>query len=179
MRSNLEKIGMLLNKVNTDNKLCLFWYNLKTRIKYAIPYKVRNFWHSNIRIIYKPQHSRIRNCIPKHWMDLDYVLITVNFEILKSFYEDEYTDGLVDWNSDSKHKKFAKWLEQSYKYVAHERKILEKKIEDAYPNLGKVKSSKKTYEQLYGKVNALEKDMFNKDTKVVHELLKNREFLWT
>jgi hypothetical protein len=99
--------------------------------------------------------------------------------ILKSFYEDEYKYGIVDWNSDAKHKKFAKWLEQSYKYVVHERKILEKKIEAAYPNLCKIKSSKTTYKELYGKVGELEKEMFDKDTKVIYELLKNREFLWT
>lgn len=179
MKSNLEKISLLFNKVNTDNKLSVFWYIFKTRIAYVIPHKFRDFWHHNIRTLYKPQHGRIRNCVPKYWMDLDHVLITVNFEIIKSFYEDEYKHGMVDWNSDATHKNFAKWLEKSYKYVVHDRKILEKNIEDAYPDLSKGKLSKKTYEQLYGKVNALEKDMFNKDTKVVHELLKNREFLWT
>ena len=179
MRSNLEKVSLLLNKVNTDNKLSLFWYDLKTRIKYAIPYKYRDFWYHKVRTIYKPQHSRIRNSVPKHWIDLDGVLITVNFEIIKSFYEDEYKDGVVDWNSDAKHKKFAKWLEQAYKYVAVDRAILENKIENAYPDLSKVKSGKKTYKELYGKVGELEKEMFDKDTKVIYELLKNREFLWT
>lgn len=179
MRSNLDKVSLLLNKVNTNNKLSLFWYDLKTRIKYAIPFKIRDFWYYKVRTIYKPQHSRIRNSIPKHWMDLDYVLIAVNFEIIKSFYEDEYKGGLIDWNSDARHKKFAKWLESSYKYITVERKNLEKQTEDAYPDLSKVKSGKKTYKDLYGKVDELEKEMFEKDTKVIYELLKNREFLWT
>lgn len=179
MRSNLEKISLLLNKVNTDNKLSLFWYDFKTRIKYAIPYKVREFWYYKIRTIFKPQHNRIRKSIPRYWIDLDGVLIAVNFEILKSFYEDEYKDGLIDWNSDAKHKKFAKWLNNAYKYITEERKNLEKQIENAYPDLSKVKSGKKTYKELYGRVDELEKEMFDKDTKVIYELLKNREFLWT
>jgi hypothetical protein len=112
-------------------------------------------------------------------MDLDYVLIEVNFEIIKSFYEDEYKDGIVDWNSDSRHKKFAKWLESAYFYITKEKPKLEKKIEKSYPDSSNIKLNKKTYKELYGKVDDLEKEIFDKDTKIINELLKNRQFLWT
>lgn len=179
MDDKLERVFYELNGINYKNKLSVFLFNIKNKIKYCIPYKYRNFYYTNIRTIFKPQHSRIRKAIPSHWVDLDYVLIHVNFEILKSFYEDEYKDGPVDWSSDKKHKRFAKWLEGAYSYVTIERPKLLKKVEDSYPDLNIVESGKKSYKELYGNVDKYEKIIFDKDTKIIYELLKNREFLWT
>ena len=37
----------------------------------------------------------------------------------------------------------------------------------------------KTYEELYGNVNRLEALIAKKDTKVITELIKNRDYFWT
>jgi len=58
-----------------------------------IPFRVRNFYYEKIRSIFKPQHQRIRKIIPRTWCDLDSVFLKVNFEIIKSFYEDEFIDS--------------------------------------------------------------------------------------
>jgi hypothetical protein len=177
--NKLDEIYYIFNKVNPQNKLSLLCFNFKLKIKRLIPYKLKEFYRIKIKTLFKPQHSRLRKIIPKHWMDLDYVLIQINFEIIKSFYEDEYKDGLIDWNSDAKHKKFAKWLESAYHYITTERPLIEKDIENAYPDVSTYPSSKTSYKELYGKVDELEKLMFDKDTKIINELVKNREFLWT
>lgn len=174
-----KDIFYLLHGISPKNKLSTLIFNIKNFFKYLIPYKLRDFYRFKIKTIIKPQHSRIRKSIPRHWMDLDYVLVMVNFEIIKSFYEDEYKDGLIDWNSDESHKKFSKWLEKAYKYITLERPRLEKKVEQSYPDLDKIESGKKTYKELYGKVDDYEKIIFDRDTEVIYELLKNREFLWT
>ncbi len=145
-----------------------------------IPYQIRDFYHKHVRTIWKPQHSRIRKVIPKYWYDLDYVLLQVNFEIIKSFYEDEYTDGPVDWNADERHQKFAEWLEAAYGYIKWTRPQLEAEVEAAYPKAGeRFGIEKASYKELYGEVDRLEKHIHKMDTKVLTELINNRDFLWT
>jgi len=143
-----------------------FWWWVKLQVQCLVPYQVRNFYFYHIKTIWAPQHTRIRKAIPRHWNDLDSVLQNVNFEIIKSFYEDEYKQGPVDWEGSGKEAvKFAKWLEASYEYVSSYRLVLEKQIENAYPN--------------YRKVEKLEQEMEDMDTKILTELVKYRKHLWT
>lgn len=143
----------------------LHWFYID-KIYRRIPYQIRDFYWRHIKTIWRPQHSRIRKAVPKHWVDLDHVLQEVNFEIIKSFYEDEYKAGIVDWEgTGGEALKFTKWLEEAYMYVTSYRKVLEKQIDNAYPN--------------YREVEKLEKEMEDKDTKVLIELVKWRRHLWT
>ena len=143
----------------------LYWFYIDN-IYRRIPYQARDFYWKHIRTIWRPQHSRIRKAIPKYWMDLDHVLQDVNFEIIKSFYEDEYKADIVDWEGTGGDAlKFTKWLEEAYTYITSYRKVLEKQIDNAYPN--------------YKKVEKLEKEMEDKDTKVLIELVKWRRHMWT
>jgi hypothetical protein len=179
MNSNLDNIFYIINNVNPDNKLAVLWFKIKQRIKYLIPHRIEKFYRTKIRTLYKPFHSRIRRAIPRYWYDLDYIAVMVNFEIIKSFYEDEYKDGQVDWKSDDGHIEFSKWLERAYKYITKERPALEKKIENAYPDLSTHVSGKTAYKKLYGKVDKLEKELFDKDSEVIIEMIKRRQYLWT
>jgi hypothetical protein len=141
------------------------WF-IQYEIIRRIPYQIREFYWTKVKTIWAPKHSRIRKAIPRHWMDLDHVLQDVNFEIIKSFYEDEYKAGIVDWEGTGGDAlKFTKWLEESYTYITSYRKVLEKQIDNAYPN--------------YRKVEKLEKEMEDKDTKVLIELVKWRRHMWT
>jgi hypothetical protein len=137
-------------------------YNIINRI----PYPIREFYYNKIKTIWAPQHGRIRKAVPRYWWDLDHVLQVVNFEIIKSFYEDEYKAGIVDWEGTGGDSlKFTKWLEEAYTYITVYRKVLEKQIENAYPN--------------YEKVEKLEQEMEDKDTQVLIDLVKWRRHMWT
>jgi hypothetical protein len=141
------------------------WF-IRYNIISCIPYPIREFYYEKIKTIWAPQHSRIRKAVPKYWWDLDHVLQVVNFEIIKSFYEDEYMAGIVDWEGTGGDSlKFTKWLEEAYTYITSYRKVLEKQIENAYPN--------------YKKVEKLEKEMEDKDTEVLINLVKWRRHMWT
>jgi len=137
-------------------------YNIISRI----PYPIREFYYEKIKTIWKPQHSRIRKAVPRYWWDLDHVLLVVNFEIIKSFYEDEYKANIVDWEGTGGDAlKFTKWLEGAYKYITEDRPAIEKLIEKSYPN--------------YKRVEKLEQDMELQDTTVLIELVKWRKYMWT
>jgi hypothetical protein len=178
----LSEIYYLINNVDPNSKVQIYWFKLKDFIKRCIPYSIKEFYRKHIEIIWRPQHIRIRKAIPKHWMDLDWVLVNVNFEIIKSFYEDEFLSGWVDWEADKNHRKFGKWISKSYNYIVKERPELQKAVEDAYPETKGFtvkKMDKLTYNELYGEVDRLEKLIHDTDTKIITDLVKYRDFLWT
>lgn len=163
-----------------------------------LPYKWNMWYYDYIKPIFKPKHSRLRKAIPRQWCDITSLIVDVNFEFIKAFYEDEYVDGIVDWSATEHHQEFARWLEQSYSYITKERPELEKQKEEAYPKsdgclfnnfeeitdekgrkLYKFKDDDISYEVKYGEVNRLEKLIEEKDTEILIQLIKRRDYFWT
>jgi len=151
-----------------------------------------------IRPILNPQNKRIRKAIPRTWVDISHLIEIVNFEFIKTFYEEEYIDGIVDWDAQPEHREFADWLEAAYKYITVERPQLEKDMDAAYPPLRpieewfvpveespdggrrfKMVDDGLTYEEKYGEVNRIEKLIDDKDTELLTEFVKRRHFFWT
>jgi hypothetical protein len=166
----------------------------------VLPYSLRHHWYDKIKPIFKPYNKRLRNVIPRTWTDVSGLIKTVNFEFVKKFYEEEYVDGVVDWEqSGEDHAKFARWLEEAYRYITVHRPRLVKEMEDAYPPMpsidewfkpheykedGTVKNYQmnnrgKTYEELYGEVNRIEQLITDLDTEVLVEIAKRRQYFWT
>jgi len=165
----------------------------------VLPYSWQRNWYDKIKPIFKPQNKRLRKVIPKTWIDISSLIETINFEFVKKFYEEEYVDGIVDWEqSGEDHVKFARWLEETYRYITVHRPRLEKELDDAYPPLRpiedmfeesdtlykgkkafKLKDREGTYEELYGEVNRIEQLIENRDTEVLTEIVKRRQYFWT
>jgi hypothetical protein len=163
-----------------------------------IGYRYRIFYFDKIKPIFFPKHSRIRKVIPRSWADITSLIVDVNFEFIKSFYEEEYKAGIVDWDYDKKHKDFAKWLESAYKYITVTRPRLEKELEEAYPSITKKfsdmfkeevdKEGRKTYRLIddgvpykvkYKDVIRIEKNIEKKDTQLLTQLVEKRGYFWT
>jgi hypothetical protein len=162
------------------------------------PYKWRMWYYEAIKPVFRPSNSRIRNSIPRQYRDVTSLIVDVNFEFIKAFYEDEYVDGIVDWTATEHHQEFATWLEKSYIYIIDERPELEKQKDYAYPKragdfcdsfveitdengkkLYKFKDDGISYEEKYGEVNRLEKLMVERDTDILNQLIKRRDYFWT
>jgi hypothetical protein len=183
--------SLISHKINTDKLPDNWLWKIRWKLfnKFGLwkltdilPYSWRDFYWSKIRTIFKPAHKRIRKCIPRDWRDLDYIIESVNFEVLKSFYEDEFLKDIVDWSSTPNHKEFAKWLKGAYKYITIERPLLQKKMDEAYPeSVGFINNrmSKKSYKELYGKVDKYESLIEKKDTELMIEIIKRRRWFWT
>jgi hypothetical protein len=199
-------INKVIHKINLNYKKTSpfkeWYYNFifkitkgrATTLFTLLPWSWRNFYYDHIKTIFKPHHKRLRKAIPKKWSDLTHLIVVVNFEFIKSFYEDEYSTGLVDWDATEYHKKFATWLEKAYYYIMIERPKLLKQQDDAYPEVNletetgvdknglrftKIKNTKETYEELYGEVNRLDQLINKKDTKVLTDMIKYRDHFWT
>jgi hypothetical protein len=147
--------------------------------------------------IFSPSNQRIRKAIPRQYSDISGLIVNVNFEFIKAFYEDEYKADIVDWEATEHHSEFAKWLESAYTYITKERPQLEIDLNNAYPPFKSFddmfkpivdKDGKKMfemaddgipYEVKYKDVNRIEEEIENKDTEILTELIKRRDYFWT
>lgn len=162
------------------------------------PYSWMMFYYEHLKPIVNPCNQRIRKFIPRKYCDITSLITDINFEFIKAFYEDEYIDGIVDWSADEPHKEFAKWLEESYLYIIKERPELEKQKENAYPKhdgdffdrfekftdengkvFYKMIHDDTPYEVKYSEVIRLENLIDEKDTEILTQLIKRRNYFWT
>ena len=162
-----------------------------------LPYRWNMWYFDKVKPIFKPKNSRLRKAIPRQWRDITSLIVDVNFEFIRAFYEDEYVDGVVDWSATEHHKEFAEWLELSYKYITKQRPELEIEKDNAYPKsssiydmfepivdengrkLYQMKDDGIPYEVKYGEVNRLEKLIEEKDTEILMQIIKRRDYFWT
>jgi hypothetical protein len=163
-----------------------------------LPYRWNMWYYDTLKPIFKPKNSRLRKVIPRQWRDVSCLIVDVNFEFIKAFYEDEYLDGVVDWNDTEHHKEFAEWLEKSYLYITKERPELEKEKENSYPKTSvdffnsfekivdeqgrtmyQMKDDGIPYDVKYAEVNRLEKIIEDTDTEILTQIIKRREYFWT
>jgi len=125
-----------------------------------------------------PFYPRFRKSMPRHqYTDVCEALRKVNFALILDFWHEEMVDGCIDWNDTNTHKDFFKRVKAAVKYIEVERPALEKKSDTALT----VATDKKkgTYEERYGKHNAIEAKIAQKDTDILVWAMQNREMFWT
>jgi hypothetical protein len=161
------------------------------------PYRWSMYYYDNIKPFFSPRNKRIRKAIPRQYRDISSLIVDVNFEFIKAFYEDEYKSDIVDWEATEHHKKFAEWLEKAYEYITKTKPQLEKDLENAYPPSKPfeewfervpqkdgttrmyMKDDGVPYEVKYKEVNRIEEEIKNKDTELLMGLIKRRDYFWT
>ena len=161
------------------------------------PYRWSMYYYDFVKPFFSPRNKRIRKSIPRQYRDISSLIVDVNFEFIKAFYEDEYKSDIVDWEATEHHKEFADWLEKTYEYVTKTRPQLEKDLENAYPPSKPfeewfervpqedgttrmyMKDDGIPYKVKYKEVNRIEEEIKNKDTELLVELIKRRDYFWT
>jgi hypothetical protein len=143
-----------------------FWYGIKFRL-HELCWAVYR--------LFKPCHSRIRKVIPKQWCDLTELTLLVNFEIIKSFVEEEM--HIIDWDHSKEAKEAREWLLSSYKYITKERKEFQDDLEVAYSRIDS--SAKLPYEEKYGEVIRIEEKINDTDKDIIIGLANHRQWLWS
>jgi hypothetical protein len=175
-----------------------------------------SFWWSmkwwSIRDFFNPKQEWLLRNVPNHWCDKVELIPLVMFEMLIHFVEDEKgLDGIWGphyeendtWRSIRE--PVRKELEDAYNYIKTDRPLLQKALDESYPQAldrgdmldnfdpvmgedGKVKHyTMRSCEQIYGmsyeeayrEVHRLEKLIFERDTETMMTIIKHREYLWT
>ena len=161
----------------------LKWYKFKKNIvSYYIPFSIKENWYE-FKCFFNPKNKKYRAAIPNTWADVCVLIEDVNFAFVKGFYEDEYKSSTVDWQASGDNvSKFSKWIEKAYKYITVERPQLQKDLDAAYPALTVkrlTEINRDNYETEYAEVHRFEKLILDKDTKVLTEIIKYRQYFWT
>lgn len=152
---------------------------LKNRSQYKPSLLTRLKWdlHEISWKVYRyfiPAHKQIRNSIPRPWTDIAELIHIVNFEFVKSFYENEKDS--TDWIATGEPAAdFIKWLERAYNYITTERPKILEEISQSYPSFEATGS----YEEKYGPLIKLENLLNERDTEVLIEIVKRRAFFWS
>jgi hypothetical protein len=144
-----------------------FWSSLKYEL-HDLSWKAYRF--------FKPCHSRIRNVIPRQWCDLTELTLMINFEIIKSFVEDEM--DVIDWEYCEDSRAAAAWLKSSYKYITEERKELQDNLEIAYSRVDYTDKDL-TYQDKYKEVIQIEEKINDTDKDIIIGLANHRAWLWS
>lgn len=130
-----------------------------------------------------PCHPRWRKVLPRHkYSDITELVIDSNFALILDFYYEEVKQGMVDWKSDDKHKKFHKEILNAVKWIEKDRNNHLDKIDKTLSLAIKkpvMKKGKLDYLATYKEHNKLEDELKNKDTKILTWFIENREFFWT
>ena len=161
------------------------------------PYRWRLYYYDYIKPIFNPSNKRIRKAVPRQYTDITELILKVNFEFIKAFYEDEYKRDIVDWSATEHHKNFADWLEKAYNYITVERPNLELQRDNAYPDTGnfmdmfapttdddgkkvyEFKDDGIPYEVKYKEVNRLEQEIDDNDKRYLIDMILRKDYFWT
>ena len=137
----------------------------------------------NLYRFLNPFHPRWRKVLPRHkYIDITELVIDSNFALILDFYHEEVKQGIVDWKSDDRHKKFHKELLNAVKWIEKDRINHLDKIDKAISLATKtpvMKRGKYDYLATYKEHNKLEDELKNKDTKILTWFIENRDFFWT
>ncbi len=140
--------------------------------------RIKDFKYK-IKCFFFPKHQEIRKTIPRTWMDLCDLVVDLNFAMILSFKK-EADESLVDWDGTVEHRKFKNWLAAAADWIEKARPALEKQKDNSYPPLGPFKErSGKTYEELYGEVNRIEKLINETDSNILKQMIEYRDYMWT
>ena len=132
-----------------------------------------------IRSIFKPFHQDIRNAIPREWADVTSLIVDVNFAMIKSFKK-EADESYVDWDGTENHREFMNWLNSAVHWITIGRPKCEAQVDALYPPHPLTDLQKgKSYEELYGEVNKMEKLIEDTDTKILKQMIEYRGYFWT
>jgi len=146
-------------------------------------YRWEDRWHA-ICAFYNPRQKWVMNNITDRWMDKPVIIETVLFNCIIHYIEQEKALEIVVWDEEEKNK-----LLEIYYWARNDRAAKIKEMEGSYPPLEeampevfgdeKKRVSKRTYEEMYGKVNELEEFINKKDTEYMTWLVKNRALIWS
>lgn len=152
------------------NRKHSFWEDIWLTIKF----RTNDFFWDVYRF-FNPCHKRIRKVIPRRWCDLPELTLLINFEIIKSYVEEEMDN--VSWDHHEKYTEVANWLRSAYNYITKERLALQKQFDEAL----EVASNNRgvEYAERYAETNRIEALIDQKDQETLEGLAKYRQYMWS
>jgi hypothetical protein len=170
------------------------WFLFKEKIRYMIPYWIRDLYYKTC-CFFNPRNKWLTKKIPKTWVDKDYIIELCLIESLREFVEGE--DGLGQYEQSQTDPEYPAWqkqfdreLKEAYEIITIQLPQLQKQMDEAWdkvekPPLGAdellkwLNNPTPTYEERYGNIDRLEKEIDDLRTKVMTWIVVNRAKMWT
>lgn len=143
------------------------------------PRYVKDFWYEQIDSRIDPRQAYLTKVIPRTWADKTSLIPEVNFAMVKHFVDKDGEDcfNSTDYEGSSEgHTKFAKELRECYDYITFSRPILQKQLDNSYPDPD---TRTGDYHIDYAEHDKLEKMIDECDTKWLVWIVTNRDYFWT
>ena len=149
---------------------------------YVAPY------YYNIRDYFFSRQKWLTKQIPKNWQDKDTLFETIIFACIIHFIEEEKCFEVTDWEgSGEDHARVARELRQYYKDIKETLPKLQKQLSaefDKVPDLldknGQLSlNNGLTYQEMYGKVDRVEREIKALTDEIMIWAVKNRGYFWT
>lgn len=179
------------NDLFSEDTLDVYWkatYPVQYFFRETVPDTINGMKHSisnkctAVRRLLRPNHPRFRKAYPRRtYMDLDGSIPAVIFALFRDFWHEEvYPDTFVDWDHDDIHQELYTWMQRTIKVIEEELPALEKQMDHELTKATNASARRgKTYDEIYGVYNELEKQYKELETKTLIEIIERRESLWT
>lgn len=154
------------------------WFREDVLFWFSCQYSKLKSVKRSISIFIKPSHPRYRNSYPRHaYKDVDNIIEDGLFALLKDFwYEECWPTSIVSWDSDDEHRRIYRWMQDTVELI----EVVLPKLESEYDEeLGIANKSPLSYSKAYAKTNLIEKRIKDLKNKLLHEIIDNREWMWT
>jgi hypothetical protein len=132
-----------------------------------------------IKCFFFPKHQELRKAIPRTWVDIANLVVDLNFAMILSFKK-EADESWVDWDATPEQRKFKNWLDSSAHWITVGKPNCESQANALYPPHPLTDLQKgKSYEELYGELNKMEKLISETDTNILKQMIEYRDYMWT
>jgi hypothetical protein len=156
-----------------------YFFREEVNIYFSIMWRRIKDFKYNIKCFFFPKHQEIRKAIPRTWMDLCDLVVDLNFAMILSFKK-EADESLVDWDGTPQHREFKNWLDSSAHWITVGKPNCKSQADSLYPPHPLTDLQKgKSYEELYGELNKMEKLISETDSNILKQMIDYREYMWT
>lgn len=144
-------------------------------------------WYKQVSSRFRPRNKWLTKQIPRTWIDKDTLLEIVVLESLKHYCEESGEDcfNVLSCDSPEWQAEFMRQVKHHYELTTQKLVALQKELDaewEAVPphNWNDIKSGDKDdYDRKYGKIDRLEKEIYDLQTKIMVWVVENRNGLWT
>jgi hypothetical protein len=147
----------------------------------------RHFWYSQISSRIRPRNKWLTKRIPSTWVDKDTILEICVLESLKHYVDIDGEDAFHTLNTTNppEQAEFMAKVKYYYKLTTIKLPAIQKEIDDEWDripdfNLDDINNHKPgDYDRIYGKIDRLEKELYDLQTEIMVWIVQNRNGLWT
>jgi hypothetical protein len=142
-------------------------YPIQFFFRETIPDLWGSFWNPIYRFKDKahewlfPRQKWLFKKLPNHWVDKDYIIMTIVFESIIHYVEEEEAFEVIDWEHDEEHRDLKRQIEKIYRWAKMRPKV-EKRMEK--------------YNSFYGLYETI---LFKYDKHFAKETIEISDRLWT